>query len=260
MIVFLFDVLADSGANQYIVQKEEVDRTDLDTAWTLGFILKLMIAIVLFLSAGFISDFFETTELTLVIQVISFILPISALKSPGLFILRRELNYRPIVKVELWQKVFSFAITMALAFYLQNYWAMILGVVVSYVFQLIGSYFCYPYLPKLTLIRIRQQWGFSKWMLLKAIVGYIKSEFDTVYVSKMYNIDVVGGFSIMKNLSMLPAREIISPLSEPLLATFSKAKNNNKQFAFQLISSLSLLLIVTTPISIGLFSFHSLNN
>jgi len=108
------------------------------------------------------------------------------------------------------------------------------------------------------LINAKQQWNFSKWMLLKGVIGYSKSEFDTLFISKTFSFDVVGGFNMMKSLSTMPAREIIKPVTEPLLASFSKVKSEPEQLAYQIKSSICIVLLAVAPISTFLMMEHQL--
>jgi lipopolysaccharide exporter len=247
MLVFLCDVISESGAKQYLVQKETITDEDINTAWTLGLVLKSVLAVILVICAPFISIYFESPNLLLPLQVIALNLPFSALLSPGVYLHKRELNYKPIMKLEVYQKIISFVVSVCLAFYLMNYWAMIIGVVVSTCATVFFSYIFCPRKPKVTLINLTEQWAFSKWMLLKAIIGYIKSEIDTIFVSKLFSIETLGGFNMMKNLSSIPSREIIQPLSEPLLAAFSKVKLDKEKFNLQVLTSSALLLTLTLP-------------
>ncbi|GLR70931.1 oligosaccharide flippase family protein [Agaribacter marinus] len=255
MLVFLCDVLSDSGAQQYIVQKDEVDDDDLNTAWTLGILLKTGLAVILIACAWPLALFFEQPKLFWPLIVISSILPISAFISPGILLQKRELNYQPLVRLAIVDKLGSFVITLSLAYALKSYWAMIIGVVASYVIKASYSYVIAKYSPRFTLSKLLNQWSFSKWMLLKAVLGYIKSEFDTIFISKSFSTGDLGGYNMMKNISTLPGREVIQPLSEPLLATFAKVKGDKRSINFQILTSVTLLLSITSPIAGILFLY-----
>lgn len=256
LVVFFCDVLTESGAQQYIIQKEAIDDDDINSSWTLNIIFKCVVAVGILLLAPIIANYFEKNELVNVLYVISLILPLGALTSPSLILLKREFNYKPIMKLLVTEKVLSFIFTVSLAFYFKSYWAMIFGVTFSYAVKAIGSFLIYDYRPKFTLIKAKEQWAFSQWMLLKGAVGYSKSEFDTFIISKLFTFDVVGGFNLMKNLSTMPAREIIKPLTEPLLASFSRVKSDTDKLNFQIITSMALLFIFTVPITTFLFTHH----
>lgn len=258
MLVFLCDVLTESGVQQYIVQKESVDNSDLNSSWTLNLLLKAFVCILFVLSSSYVADYFNKSELINSLIVISLILPIGALANPGLHLLKREFNYQPIMRLLVTEKVLSFIVTVSLAFYLRSYWAMIFGVVSSYLFRTIGSYYINLYRPKFELGRAIDQWRFSKWMLLKGTVGYAKTEFDTFLISNIFSFDVVGGFNMMKSISALPATEIIKPITEPLLASFSKVKSNSQLLNYQISLSLCLLVCFTAPIGVFLWAYDDL--
>ncbi len=258
MVVFFCDVLTESGAQQYIVQKETVDDKDLNSSWTLNLALKSIVCILFILSTPLIETFFDRTDLAQPLQIIALILPLGALMNPGLHLLKKEFNYRPIMRLLVAEKILSFIFTVSMAFYFENYWAMIWGVVLSYLFKTIGSYFIHEYRPKFDACRIKEQWGFSKWMLFKSILGYSKAQLDTLFISKLFSFEALGGFSLMKNLSIMPALELIKPLTEPLLASFSKVKSDPDKLNYQISYSLCILFMGTAPISTFLWNYDEL--
>lgn len=254
-VVFLCDVLSESGANQYLIQKQEVDDKDINTAWSLGILFKSCLALILAFLSPFIASFFNLTALTNVLYVMAVMLPLSALANPSLSMSARQLDFKPFFKVSLWQKISSFIASVSLAYALQSYWAMIISIVVYYMARLISSYCLLPYRPKFDLSRLAVQWQFSKWVWPQATVGFAKSEFDTFFVSKMFSIDIVGGFNVMRNLSMLPAREIIQPLCEPLLSSLSATKDDSLNFADNFVKALLVLLSLIVPLVAFVFVY-----
>ena len=224
IVIQLFDVVATTGSAQYIIQKSELDGDDLNTAWTIDIIMKAGLQVVLVLSAPLVSDYYEKPELVTAIWVASFSLPITALLNPGLILLKKSLNYWPILKLSIIQKMISFLTVISIALIHPSYWAMIIGDLVSAAGFTIGSYIIHSYKPALNLNRIKTQWSFSQWILLKSIFGYTRSQIDTVLVSSYFSIADVGKYHLTKHLSSIPAKDIISPSIEPLLSAFSITK------------------------------------
>lgn len=257
MVVFFCDVLSETGAQQYLIQKEILTPDDINTAWSLNLLFKAGLAVILFLVAPWISVFFENDSVTLPIQALCIILPISALGCPGLMILKREFNYQPIFRLNVIEKFASVIFSITLAFILESYWAMIFGVIFSFSLLSIGSYFIHPFRPRLCFKHVSDQWQFSKWILFKAIVGYSKSEMDTVFIMKFFGLGALGGYNLMKNLSTIPGREIIQPLTEPLLGAFSRSRDDVNNFQIQIINSLITLLFITVPMCLILFEYDT---
>jgi len=157
------------------VQKAVVDKEDLNTAWNMDILIKTSIAVLVIACAPALALWFEEPDLTLALAVASLALPIRALKTPGMMRLAREINYRPLFRLTLWQKGLSFTTVLTIAFIEPNYWAIIIGNLVSASILAVGSYRVDHHRPEWTLSRLRQQWGFSQWLLLRGIVGFTRS-------------------------------------------------------------------------------------
>lgn len=256
--VFLFDILSETGARQYVIQKSVISDDDLNTVWSLSFLLKLAVWLLFVIAIPYISLYFSEPKLSLPLYVISLILPISGLSNPGMVLYQKEFNYIPLFQLSVAVKVVSFVIVMFLAFYLRNYWAMVFGVVISYITKTIGSYYLHSFRPSWSLRKVSEQWNFSKWMLLKGILGYIRAQFDTLMVSKLFGVSALGGYNMMKNLSFIPAQDIVVPATEPLLSSFSKVKGDHYRLTYQIGFSTMIISLLIFPVVAFLAQFYQL--
>ena len=256
LMIFLFDTISNTGLREYIVYKDDLDQSDLSSAWTFNLSIKIIVWILFLITIPFIADYYEKPELNSVLFAISFILPIEAFKNVGLFLFQKELNYKPQFLLDVSHKIIAFAVVVPVAFWLKNYWAMIIGNLVSYFVMALGSYYLHKFRPQFRLSNIRHQWNFSKWMMPKSILGFSRAEVDTLLVSKIFDFSSLGGFNLMKSIVGMVGRDVIVPATEPLLASFSKVKNDSARFNFQLNISLFFMLAVSLPIMLFLWLFH----
>lgn len=248
--LYFFDVLSHVGSEQYIMSKSELLEEDIFSAWTLDIALKVVVVIGIFVFSAPILFFLERSELVLGLQVVSCVLLLNALKSPAIFLLKRTLNYQPIFVLTLIQKLSSFIVVIVLAFELDNYWAFIWADIVGAFVFLIFSYILAPHPIKICFTGIAKQWLFSKWLLSKGIVGYLRSQVDTLLVSKFFNANMLGNYHLSRDIAMLPAHNILAPAIEPLLAAFSQEKNNKEKFNHNFLLSLFVTLLIATPIAL----------
>jgi len=258
IIIYFFDMLSNVGTEQYIIQKENVSEQDLNTAWTIDLISKSALWLILIISAPFISDYFEQPQLKNAIYVMSFLLPLNALKNPGIFLLKSELNYKKLFWLTLIQKVISFTVVITIAFLSPSFWALIIADLVASIIFLVGSYKIHTFRPKFSLLNCNEQWLFSKWLLLKGIVGYIRSQIDTLIVSKLFSPAILGQYYMARNVAMLPAHNLLYPAIEPLLASFSVDKNTPEKFVKQINFSLMAISMVVFPLVIFISFFPDL--
>jgi len=255
LVIHMCEVLSNLGSQQYIIQKDSVTEDDLNSAWTLDLILKTILWGLLVAVIPAISSFYDRPELENALYASSFILIIGALKSPGLILLRKSLQYKPIFTISVCQKVISFCAVMLIVYYSPSYWALVVGNIVSIITLAIGSYFLHPARPKLCIQKIWEQWPFSQWVLLKGGVGFTRAQVDTMLVSKYFSSEELGAYHLSRHISIMPSTEIIAPAIEPLLVSFAKVKNNARELAYRLSLCLLVVSLLIVPASVFIWFF-----
>jgi O-antigen/teichoic acid export membrane protein len=249
IVLHLFDILSHTGSEQYIVQKSEVFDGDLNTAWTLDILLKSLMCVLLIVIAPLISSFFEQAHLSFAIQVASITLIINALKNPGLLLLKRNLDYKKVFYLSLVQRIASFVTVIFVALNWQSYWAFVIADIVGAVVFTLGAYKIQPFRPAFSLLKVSEQWLFSKWLLGKSIVGYLRSQIDTVLVAKFFSTAQLGNYHMARDVAMLPGYNILGPAIEPLLADFKDHKHNPIKLGQRVSKVLCIVSFIVVPIT-----------
>ena len=96
LVVFLIDSLSTVGVGQYIIQKTEVDADDLNSAWTINLLLKSVFFALAALAMPFITAFLDKPELLYPMLITLLILPLSAFATPGVYLLHKHLDLKPL--------------------------------------------------------------------------------------------------------------------------------------------------------------------
>lgn len=196
MALYFFDILSHAAGEQYIVQKRSVSRADCNTAWSLNLCLKLGIAALIVISSPVLASFFEHPELKSAFMTSALILPLQALKSPGLLLLRRQLKFKPLFWLSLCERLVALPALVGFAFWLQSFWAFLITDILVATFGSILSYSIAQGLPRFSLKKVSQQWRFSQWMLSKSFLGYLRSQIDTLFVAKFFSPDMLGQYHL----------------------------------------------------------------
>ncbi len=248
-IIYFIEAISSLGSEQYIIQKSHVDDSTLNTAWTIDIILKAVILMVFLNAIPFIAEFYDNPKLEPVLFVGSTIILINAFKNPAFFLLKRNLQYLRIFWLSVVQKIVSFLVVITIALVEPSYWAMVVGDVVAATILTFGSYKIHEFRPKLSLQGFYEQWLFSKWAILRGMVGYSKSQIDTFIVSTVFNTQQLGGFHLVRQLSIMPSTDIIAPATEPLLAAYATTKHDKNKLAYHFRISFLIIFMIAAPIA-----------
>lgn len=253
LIIYFSEVISNTGLQQYLVQTEFLDDGVVNSAWTLNLIIKFSICLILYGSLPVLTLFYENP---VVIQAVSVLIPvigIRALMNPELHVRRRNLDYHDIFKLEVFSKIGSFSVVVIIALAYKTFWAIIIGDIVSAVLMLLLSYRYCAHRPRLSLKNFGKQWAFSRWMMARGCFGYLRAQVDTLLISQFFSLSQLGRFNIAREFTIMPANEVIRPAVEPLLATFSSARQNPDELDKQFSLSVLVVSLLIAPVVAFLF-------
>tara|TARA_A200000159_G_C7338911_1_gene346334 strand:- start:29416 stop:30891 length:1476 start_codon:yes stop_codon:yes gene_type:complete len=253
--LYFFDVLGNVATEQYIMQKHRLRSCDLDTAWTINLLLKCFIFVLLAGTSGLIAEFLNKPEIASGLMVVSLILPLNALKSPSLLQQKRMVRYGGIFALSVAEKLIAFATVISAALLLKSFWAFIIADVSACFAGVILSYLWFRKRPRFRVSAWRQQFTFSSWMLGKNLVGYLRSQADTIFVSRYFASDTLGQYHLSRELAMMPGHYLLAPALEPILSALRDTVKIRDYFYQQVSTALIITLMITLPIAVFISVF-----
>jgi len=256
LIIHFSEVLSNTGIQQYLVQADEATDEVVNTAWTLDILLKVTVCVLLYLALPGINWFYDDANIMYAVGTLIPVIAIRAMMNPELHVQRRNLTYRIIFRIGVIQKLVSFVVVVIVAFQTRSFWAIVIGDLVSSIMGVVLSYYYCTRRPKLSLRNVGAQWLFSRWMLARGSIGYLRAQIDTLLISQFYSLSQLGKFNIAREFTIMPATEVIQPAVEPLLATFSSVRLDKTKIAQQVSLALLLISAFTAPFVAFTYQFH----
>ncbi|WP_336366662.1 oligosaccharide flippase family protein [Marinobacter sp. C2H3] len=256
LLIHFSEVLSNTGIQQYLIQADRTDDAIVNTAWTLDVALKSSLALLLYAALPLVGLFYDDPRITQAIAVLIPVIVVRALMNPELHLQRRALKYGVIFRIGVIQKAVSFVVVIGVALYTRSFWAMVVGDLASSVVAVMLSYRYCTRRPALSFANVGDQWQFSRWMLARGSIGYMRAQMDTLFVSKYFSLAQLGGFNMAREFTVMPANEVIQPAIEPLLSAFSQDKSNRKELDRKVRLSVLVITGFTAPIVGFLFFFY----
>lgn len=239
------------GADKYLINKVRPSDSAYDTAWTLRLIQYLIISIVLFLSAGKIALFMDEPAIVNVLRYMAIGVFFTGFENIGIIKIQKEMDFRRLFYLGLLKKVIGFVATLIVAFIWETYWALVVGVIVTRLSGLILSYIISDYRPRICLLGLREQWQFSKWILVDNVAVYLRNKSDMLFVAQYFDVKDVGQFGMAASLSELPTTEIITPIQGALYPGLA-AVSSEKDFRVKVCMVFGIYSIIIFPIMFGM--------
>jgi len=247
----LTESLTNIGSEQYFIQKNNATIADLYCAWTSNLIIKFFASLCFAALTPLIAKAFALNHLIPALFTISLLPFINALNNGWIIKLKKDLNYKSFVAISTLAKVIANISAILAALYFKNYWALILGALINAVLYTLFSYLFIKQKAYWGLINWQQQFSFSKWIILKGLVGHIRSKIDVWFASSIQGITGLGGYNFSKDLVLLPNREILSPISEVFFTAIAKEKNKSTAQTLKIRKALTIIYLISLPVAFG---------
>lgn len=251
MVLGLFEVLSEMSIERYIVLNQLRAPDKINAAWSLDVLIKIAVIIIAFLLAGPIAEYYQEPKLKLAIEVLSVMQVFKVVKNIGLAIEKMDMNFKLINKILVQAKLAGTITTITLAFYLQDYRALIIGTFVNIVTETILSYVYCRYRPKFSTDFEPKMINFSVKLLTRNIFGYIRSKLDVALLGAGYGTTGTGRYLVAQKFALMAQRDLIAPASQPLFSELSRTKNNDDLYA-KSYKFLTLLNLVILPLIVGI--------
>ncbi|OLQ75516.1 hypothetical protein BIT28_23075 [Photobacterium proteolyticum] len=249
--IFLFLAFTSVGTNRIVILEDEISTERLNSIWSLNLVLRIACACLLFLSAPLIASYTNEERVELVIRVVAIIPFLMAFRNIGLEVFEKQLNFKTTTIISIVAKTMGTVCSIAIAIIWQNYWAMIIAVILSNIIEVVIGYRVCSYRPGWSTKYWRKQWHVSKWLYLTTISGYLRSRTDVMILSNHLNSQTFGIYSFAQELAWLPFSDVIEPLNRGSFAVLSKLKNDHQAFCQSVYQQLAVLMLVVMPCAFG---------
>lgn len=250
-VIGLFEVLVDFGFDQALIRKQDAGRSDFDVTWTLAMLRGGGVALVLLVVAGPAAQFLKDARLAPMLYWLALVPLLNGLQNVGMVEFVKELQFDKELVFKVSQKLLAFGTTWAAALLLRNYWALVIGLVVSSFVGLFLSYLIHPYRPRFSLEGAKGVFKFSVWLMFNNVVLYAGNQTDKVLIQRQFEAKTVGVYRVAEEMSSI-IMELVWPVERALYAGYSKMSNSTAALRSVMFKGLSMISLFSLPVSIGM--------
>ena len=246
-VVAIVEGLGAFGIDKALIRTREDDRELYDSAWTLSVLRGLASAAIMITIAQVLPD----GRMTSVLRVLAWVPIFTGFANPRFVTFERDLVYSRFAALTLGAKLASVAATLAVAFSLRSYWALVIGLLVNAFASMVLSYVLRPYAPRFSFARFRSLFAFSGWLTLTSAVTALSMETDRIIVGRLLGITDAGLYDMTQRVGVLPTRELLSPLQRLLLPAFSQWVSEPARLRRAVAESINVLASLSLPAAFG---------
>lgn len=246
--------LSELGLEQALLTKPEGSETDMAVAWTLAVCRGTVLMLGVWIFAAPLAALFKTAELEQLLRVFAIGLLIQSLHSPALVWLMKNLEHKRRVQFDLVRRVVETGVTIGLALWWRNAWALVGGQLAGFIVGSLLSYVVAPFRPRLSLAQPSRsylmQYGHqvnrTTWLIFGVTSG---GEF---VIGRLLGLEALGLYQIAMALPLLIGTRLPLLMNQISLPTYMLLERDRpavvRGFLLQMIGMAWLL----GPLSLGM--------
>lgn len=222
--------LMDSGMTSSLIREKDVGDEDFSTVFLSNVGISIIIYIVIFIIAPYISIFYQQPILTNLLRAFSLSFVIGSFNAVQLAKLTRELNFKSQFFYQLPSVLISAVIGILCAYHGYGVWSLVyLNLTQVFAFAVFTWVFS-DWKPKLVFDKqlFKKHFNFGYKLTLSGLIDTLYQNLYKIIIGKYFNPTAVGFFSQADNLRLFPINQISLVLDKVTYPLFSKIGNDKK--------------------------------
>ncbi len=251
-VIAVVDIFSAFGLRQALLRIGKPERCHYHTAWTIQLLVLTVLAAILIAIGPFAARFYDEPALATLIAVLACCFVIDGLANIGVLDFDRNLDFGRDLRMRVSVRLTTFAITVTAALILRNYWALVIGTVSQSVLNAAASYVFHSFRPRFSLAKREELLGVSLWMFLASASQTIHNQIEKIVVGRITSRNVVGFYSVSRDLSSIFTEEITTALNRVTFVTTARTGRALSADPDRLPSMLGAYGFIAAPLGFGL--------
>ena len=223
--------IVDSGFSSALIRKVDIKNRDYNTVFYFNMVLGIILYILLYFSAPFISGFFNEPILIAVTRVMGLLLIINSFGIVQRTLLIKEVDFKTQTKVSLIASISSGIIGIGMAVAGYGVWSLVAQQIIR---QLLNSIFLWVFntwrpVFEFSTQSFKELFGFGSKLLVSGIIDTLYSNIYYVVIGKYFSANELGLFTRAKQFSLFISgnlTSIVQKVSYPLLCNMQNESND----------------------------------
>lgn len=251
-LIAVIDIVLEVPIAQALTRLPTIGPAHLDTAFTLGVLRGLAIALLVALAAWPMTVFYNEPKLLTVVLFIALGPIARGLYSPAMTKYYRSINFKYYFFADFGGKLVATGIALAVLKAGGGYWAIVTNSVAASVVPTLVSYGLAPYRPRLSLAAISEFSGFIGWFSSSQILAAFNWQFDRIFLGYHLAKPQLGQYTVASDFSVLPTQSVIGPAMQPVFAAFTQINRDRARLRAAFLKVSKLTMMIAAPASVGI--------
>ncbi len=250
-LIALLELFSAFGMDTVLIQQRDATPAHFNTAWTLNILAGCVVGGTLALLSIPASHFYREPRLIPVVLALAVGAVVQGMENVGVVQFRKQLEFDKEFRYLLAKKLIGFLVTVPLAFWLRNYWALVIGTLAGRSGSVALSYLIQPLRPRFSLATASEMLHFSKWLMMQNVLAFLKERSASFFIGRVAGPAALGSFSVSAEIASMPGTELVAPINRAILPAYVRLASDQAALGREYLSVMGGIALIAVPAVAG---------
>ena len=248
VFIGLAELFVTMGMGASVQRIKELTDDHIRIATTFTILTSISVYIFLWFAAPFVSDFYNEVRIIPILRTLSLIFIVQGLITVSYGIIRRNLDFKYVFKIDLSSKIFGYGLTSTVLALLDfGVWSLVYGKLTASIISAIVIIFKEPLRikPLFKKKEFKEMVGFGGGVSLSGLFYYSSSNIDLLIIGKILGPSMLGLYTRALNLMNESLTKITGGIYNVLFPAFAAVQDNQQKLRtayFRAVKSISFIV------------------
>jgi len=257
MVIGFSQIFWEAGMNKALIQRQTQVDVAANIAFWVNVALGCLIVVILYFTANQIAHtFFQDERVTAVLQVMTLQVLLGSVSAVHIALLQKDMGFKRLFWVRFATVGLPGLASIPLAWNGLGYWALVVGVLVGQVAQVILLWNLSSWRPRLSFdTRIAKEMvGFGAWVGISGLLAWFYVWADSLVVGMYLGSHDLGIFRMGNQFAMMLFAVVVGPIIPVLYSHFTKMNGDKLRLSRSLKKATRIVTLISLPIAFLVFS------
>ena len=242
--------LIGGGLTQSLIRTENPDEEDYATVFYFNLVGSIIIYGITFIAAPFIADFYNQTQLTIIVRIYSSTFIINAFSAIQMTRLTKALDFKTQMKVALPALLLSSSVGIGLAYAGFGVWSLVWSAIIQAAASTIQLWYLSKWKPLwvFNIKKFKYHFNYGFKMMLSGLLEIVFLNAHVIIIGKFFAAAQVGYYSRANTLSMMPVGMINAVVTKVTFPLFSSIQNEEERLRRMYIKIMQMVIFLVAPV------------
>ncbi len=244
----------DSGFSSALIRKTDRTEADYSTTFYFNIVVGIVCYLILFFTAPWIADFYNTPILTPITRLIGLTLILNSLCAVQQAIFTITLDFKTQAKISLISLLISAPAGLACAYCGWAVWSLVVQTILGATART-ALLWCYAkWKPQAPFSKdsFKELFGFGSKLLASGLLDTVYSNLYTIIIGKYFSKADLGFYDKANKFAQLPSSNITGILQRVTFPVLSNIQDDDERLSHHYRKFLKLSAFIVFPLMIGL--------